>query len=181
MDFNLKHFYALGLASALMVQLTGFSVGHYPTQIILIYILMTIYTAYHYRSLGSMRAVSLGFLLVFINSYFWEFPLHLENLLMGGNMGVQLVQALHLISLPFLLKRVKYDLIIPDKMKILNICLNVFIFTCVMVWITQALPNHGYMLLNHISRIFSLWNLINIFGLIKPKFPEAPLIGDKIG
>ena len=99
---SLNTFYVLGLAAAGFVLYTGLSSGFYTSELIIFYILAVLFTAHHYRDRGGFKPICLAFLIVFVNSFFWEAPIHVADLL-EGNFGVVVIQSLHLLPLIFLL------------------------------------------------------------------------------
>jgi hypothetical protein len=103
MRISLSLFTAVGLGVAGALMYTGYSNGHYDNYLMTLYTLFVVASVIYYRKLGFLKPICLGFLIVFINSYYWEFPLHVLDFLTNWNVGLQLVQALHILPLPFLL------------------------------------------------------------------------------
>jgi len=88
----------------------GVSMGYYTTFLILQYIVFTVLAVYVFDTRRSFKqAISLGFLTVWLNSFYWEAPLHLAELLSGGPHIGMLVQVWRLAPLPFLLKNYSFD------------------------------------------------------------------------
>jgi len=88
----------------------GVSMGYYTTFLILQYIVFTVLAVYLFNTRRSFKhAISLGFLVVFLNSFYWEAPLHLAELLGSGPHIGMLVQVWRLAPLPFLLKNYSFD------------------------------------------------------------------------
>jgi len=60
--------------------ITGFEVGYYKNHLLVMYTLLVSgsYTWYR-RNLGVLKALSLAFLTIYLNSYFWEFPMHMAE------------------------------------------------------------------------------------------------------
>lgn len=102
-------FYLSGLAAITAVKATGFSVGFYRNALIIAYILLTMaaVTLYGTRYTFS-KAVCLGFLTVFLNSYYWELVLHLGEYLTVGFYVEQLAQLWRLTPLAFFLRRYRF-------------------------------------------------------------------------
>lgn len=98
-----------GSIAAAAVYLSGLNYGFYTTEILIFYILAVTYVAYHYRDRPSLHPICLGFLVVFINSFYWELPIHVADFLEFDSFGVVAVQALHLWPLPFLLKKTSFE------------------------------------------------------------------------
>ena len=82
----------------LMLDMSGFSFSQYPNHLLRFYVLLMLYT---YTILSIKHSfydtVCLTFLLVFINSYYWEFMRHFNVILFYGLSFNQLIQAFHLI------------------------------------------------------------------------------------
>lgn len=101
-------FYLLAEAFILAIFVTGFQIGYYRTHLIIQYALLTVIASYLYNQRNSIKeAICLSFLTVFLNSYYWEIPLHLAEFLSGSIHRGMLVQLWRLIPIPFFLSR--YD------------------------------------------------------------------------
>ena len=61
-----------------------------------------------YHKYGYKDAVALSFLLVFINSYYWESMFHFNAILFYGLSFNQLVQMFHLLPAYFLVKKLEF-------------------------------------------------------------------------
>ena len=99
--FNPQWIYPIGVAVIGVLAATGWSSAHYTNSLLISYVLMVMYATYCYRSRPGFQPVCLAFLLVFLNSFYWEFPIHVADLL-EGNVGVVLLQSVHLYVVPFL-------------------------------------------------------------------------------
>jgi hypothetical protein len=102
--FPIWLFDVMGVIVAAGVYLSGLNYGFYTNTLLIFYILSVTAVAHHYRDRPNLESVCLGFLIVFVNSFFWEFPIHVADFLEFDSFGVVAVQALHLWPLPFLLK-----------------------------------------------------------------------------
>lgn len=91
----------LGLALAGALLWTGYGSGFYTNEILVFYALATVFVIHHYRDRPGFQSVSLGVLVVWFNSYFWEVPIHLSNILIAS--GLVVFQSTHLYVVPFLL------------------------------------------------------------------------------
>ena len=101
--------YIFGLYVAAAVYFSGFSVGFYRTRLIIQYIGMTLLSFQIYNSrYPTQQAVSLAFLTVFLNSFYWEAPLHIVSWLSGEPVANILLQGWRLFPLAFFAK--KYEL-----------------------------------------------------------------------
>jgi len=110
------------------------------------------------------EAVSLGFLTVFLNSFYWELPLHLAELLSGPPHVGMLVQACRLIPLPWLLNHYEFD---KKRSKVL-ITVGLFIsyLLHIIAYMNLFAPRTSIHVLN---RVFSLGFLVTTVYLAKPK------------
>ena len=101
------------IASALVFRLIyeyGVNVGFYTNQLLLQYTAFTLFSVYMYNQRYNIKqALSLGFLTVFLNSYYWEIPLHLAEVLSGPLHVGMVVQLWRLVPLLFFLKHYKFS------------------------------------------------------------------------
>lgn len=78
-------FYLGGLLSMLLVYVYQPRIGYFTPFILIQYIMMVIYTTAIFSQTNPInKAVSLGFLLVFFNSFYWELPYHLLEMYNAG-------------------------------------------------------------------------------------------------
>jgi len=107
--------------AALIKSVTDNSVFEYYTAwLLFLYAFMVIFVTWGLEEKFSFRkSVCLGFLLVYLNSYVWEFMLHITSYMTHGICANDLLQMQHLIVLPWLLMRFRLPLAI-DKKKVLN-------------------------------------------------------------
>lgn len=94
-----------GVIAAAWVWVSGLNYGFYTNGLLIFYILSVTYVAYHYRDRPHFQPISLAFIIVFVNSFYWEFPLHVADFLELDSFGVVAVQSLHLWPVPFLMKQ----------------------------------------------------------------------------
>lgn len=94
----------------IILNVTGFYFSQYTNSLLCFYILLML-NAFVILSLnyGFYDSVCLTFIIVFINSYYWEFMLHLNVILFYGFSFNQFIQSFHLIPSYMLYK--KLDLI----------------------------------------------------------------------
>jgi len=104
---NLKFiFYLAGLFAFAGVFYTGFEIGFYKSHLLLQYISMTLITFQIYNiRYNTQQALSLAFLTVFLNSFYWETPLHVAAWLSGESISNILLQVWRLFPLAFFIKR----------------------------------------------------------------------------
>jgi hypothetical protein len=133
------------------------SFSQYPTRILQLYILMVIVTfgllSSEYRF---KEALCLSFLIVFINSYYWEMMLHINAIIFNGLNFNQIVQAFHLIPAYFLYKRITFKH--PKRvLKMLLYGLFVSALNVSLIGLPYSTER------NQLNRLFSLGVLILIF------------------
>jgi len=93
-------FYIFGVASVEVVWVVKASIGFYKTHLIMQYILLTMIATYLYSQRYEVKqAVCLSFLTVFLNSFYWELPLHIIEFVLIGFYPAQLVQLWRLTPL----------------------------------------------------------------------------------
>ena len=103
-------FYLAAEAAVFAVWVMGFSMGFYTMSLIIQYIVYTLAAVYLLGTRYCFKeALCLGFLVVFLNSYYWELPLHLAEVLSGAPHLGMLVQLWRLAPLPFLLSRYRFS------------------------------------------------------------------------
>ena len=102
-----KHLFYIGGAVALeAVWVFKASIGFYTTHLIMQYIALTMIATYLYNQRYTIKqAVCLGFLTVFLNSFYWELPLHIVEFVLIGFYPAQLVQLWRLTPLIWFYKR----------------------------------------------------------------------------
>lgn len=85
------------------------SFSQYTSPLLSFYILMVIlcFGAF-YHQYGFKDAVALSFLIVFINSFYWESFFHFNAIVFYGLSFNQLIQMFHLIPAYFLAKRIEF-------------------------------------------------------------------------
>lgn len=82
---------------------------HYTAWLLFLYAFMVIFVTWGLEEkFGFRRSLCLGFLLVYLNSYVWEFMLHLTSYMTYGIKPNDLLQMQHLIVLPWLLKKFRF-------------------------------------------------------------------------
>jgi hypothetical protein len=145
----------LGIVGAAGVALSGLSYGFYTNTLLIFYILSVVAVAYHYRDKTNLQPICLGFLLVFVNSFYWEFPIHVADFLEFDSFGVVAIQALHLWPLPFLLKKAGFT--IGDR----------WWYTSAVAWTVIAVLQVLYMQLPNASpNILYLSRAIGLYTLL---------------
>jgi len=95
--------YPAGTAAAVWLRVSGWSYAHLTNELLITYVLMVMFVTWVFRSRVGIQPMCLGFLIVFLNSFYWEFPIHVADLLEMDNLGVVAIQTMHLLPAPFLL------------------------------------------------------------------------------
>lgn len=103
-------FYLVGFEFMFLVTVTGFGIGFYTTDLLIQYVFFTMGATFLYNQRNPIKeAVSLAFLTVFLNSLYWEFPLHIAEILSGlPHMGM-LVQLWRLVPAFWFLGNYTFD------------------------------------------------------------------------
>ena len=104
-------FYSVAMVAVFAVWITGFSVGYYTTFLLIQYCVFTALAVHLMNTRHCFKeALCLGFLLVFMNSYYWELPLHVAAVLSGEPVVNVVFQLWRLAPLPFLLRHYRFAL-----------------------------------------------------------------------
>lgn len=99
-------FYIDMVLVAEIVYVLRFQVGYYNTWLVIQYIGMVMLATYLYNQRYNIKSsVCLAFLTVYLNSYYWEIPLHIMEYLQGYRYVAQLVQLWRLFPLLFFIPR----------------------------------------------------------------------------
>ena len=105
-DRWIEVFHAASMLTISIVMYTDFTVGYYTTWILIQYIILVNLSVYLYNQRMPLKeALCLGFLTVFLNSFYWEMPLHFMDLLSGGLYTGMLVQFVRLVPAWFIAKK----------------------------------------------------------------------------
>lgn len=151
----------------LMLAITGFSFSQYTNNLLKFYTFLLIYSIaiirlYNFPFTKLMEcagyysfkdSVCLGFLFVFINSYYWEFMLHFNAIILGGLSLNQIIQMFHLIPAYLLYDKLEvHDRKSFYKMLIIGLIVGVLNVLCL-----NFLPNHIYIF----KVLFHLRGLVN--------------------
>jgi len=104
------YFYLIGFQFILLIATTGFEIGFYTSSLLIQYALLTMGATFLYNQRKPIKeAVSLAFLTVFLNSFYWELPLHLAEVFSGGLYVGMLVQFWRLVPAVWFLKNYTFD------------------------------------------------------------------------
>lgn len=92
------YFYLIGFEFIIFVMTMGINIGFYTTNLLVQYALLTMFATFFYNQRNPIKeAISLAFLTVFLNSFYWEIPLHLAELFSGPPHMGMLVQLWRLV------------------------------------------------------------------------------------
>ncbi len=106
------------------------------------FLVLGVYTVLLYRH-DVKTSICLAFLLTFINSYYWEFPLHVSAILYHGLTFNGFLQTLHLLSVPYLYVNFNFKPRPEPKRKIPFLS----VLTRVNLWIVGGLLASSYLIL----------------------------------
>lgn len=159
-------FYVFAVGSIRLVWLINAEVGYYATHLINQYIVLTLVAVYLYsQRYGFKQALCLGFLTVFLNSYYWEIVLHVvEYLTVGYYHPAQFVQLWRLAPAIWFYKHFKFTNL--DKITLLTgplFSLGVFAYRNV----PGRHPLNPYLL--PLNRLACLLVLVYVIASVHPK------------
>ena len=104
------YFYLIGFQFILLIATTGFEIGFYTTSLLIQYAFLTMGATFLYNQRNPIKeAVSLAFLTVFLNSFYWEIPLHLAEVFSGAPHIGMLVQLWRLVPAVWFLNHYTFD------------------------------------------------------------------------
>lgn len=110
-------------------------------------------------------ALNLSFLIVYLNSYYWEFMKHFNSILVGGIDLNFFIQMFRLFPLPFLLTRFSFD----NHKKIKTLLVYGLVFSVINIICYNVIPipiinlYHTNFWINYINRVVCLFILVKIF------------------
>lgn len=118
-------FYTIAYIFSMIIIITGFSFNYYKTHLIIQYVILVL-ISFHVlcKKYNSLTAISLSFLLVFLNSYYWEIVLHLTEYNTNPLTIFNFRETYHLIVLPFLLTHYYFDKHVVLKKLAIGICIS---------------------------------------------------------
>ena len=155
----------------LILDMTGFTFSQYTNNLLKFYIVMLLYSFTFIRRKYSFKdSVCLGFLLVFINSYYWEFMLHFNAIILYGISFNQIVQMFHLIPAYLLYKKLDvHNIKLFKKLLIYGLIISVLNLLSF-----NVLPNYIYIyrfkytiyvrrIVNNLTRFICMNILLYVF------------------
>jgi hypothetical protein len=167
-----------------LIILFDVNIGFFSAELLILYALMVwastmILIRKHFFSFR--KAISNSFLIVYLNSYYWESFLHLwainEN---GFNMN-QVFQALRLIPAVYFIFRYKFDVKEASDHLLMGFSISALIGVIRIYRLWKYLPivystqtvyffNHGLMILNRLICLVYLFDAIIIWGMHKADY-----------
>ena len=105
-EWNKYLFYCSSTLFAVVVWILNAEIGYYNTGLIIQYIFFVMASTYLYNQrYGVKESICLAFLTVYLNSYYWELPLHIAEYIEGYRYLAQLKQLWRLFPLLFFIPR----------------------------------------------------------------------------
>jgi hypothetical protein len=158
-------FIYVGMCSYAYVLVNGTSFSQYTSELLGLYILMVMVCYGFFSTKYPVKdAIALSFLIVFINSYYWESMHHLNAIVFYGLSSNQITQAFHLIPAYFVVRIINFY----NKRKVIKWLIVGMMFSGLhlsSLYIIGDLLGFGsslYYLTTPITRLFTLGILINI-------------------
>jgi len=168
----------------LSIWLLKIDIGFYTNELLILYIGMVWISTdvlIKKHDLSFRKAIATSFLIVYLNSFYWESFLHIWVILESGFNRNQFFQALHLIPAFYFLMRYRFD----RRIAVDQLGKGFFISTVIgfarhyRIW--KYLPlihtkqtvyffNHGLMILNRLICWVFLFNAIIIWGMHKSDY-----------
>lgn len=159
--------YVLGLSAAFFIVFTELRISHYSADILAQYILMVIFVVYVNRRLPGAAPLSMACLIVFMNSWIWEFPIHIADFYENFNVGLQVIQALHLTPLLFY-SRITGINWRQAFVKNIDLFLLSWLFTLACTWLRFTYPQPFDNYFMHLNRYASLIVCLKTFSAYDP-------------
>ena len=166
----------------------NFSIGFYSTELLAVYSFLVWWGIlvlkknfnWHFR-----EALATSFLLVYLNSWYWESFLHIWAIQENGITRNQIFQLLHLIPGVYFLIRYEFDknMSVDELAKGFMVSTIIGFMRVYRVW--KYLPmvhteatvyffNHGLMILNRVICFVFLFNAIINWGMDAREVPQIP-------
>lgn len=171
-----RYFYILSFYSIVIIGCFKISFGRYVTLLLMAYVFFVIYVTYILSNKYTFRmALSLGFLIPFLNSYYWESILHFGFITFRGLDLNQFIQLFHLIPIIFLVRKFEFNK--EDTINSLTKGLIIsFVFHYFIIW---AIVNENVFPHNHIlKRILHMILRFICLNIVIKIVYNAKYIGD---
>ena len=123
-------FYIIGIVFNMVIAYFSISFEFYTPELIITYsIFAMIATLSFSYFLNFRKALCMGFLITFINSYYWEFTIHIIAFFNFGINRNFFMQGWRLISIPFILKTWEFN----DRRKAVKLLLKGLLISAIFV------------------------------------------------
>lgn len=111
---------------------------YYTNWLLFLYAFMVMFMTWTFEEKFSFKqSLCLGFLLVYLNSYVWEFMLHLTSYRANGISPNDLLQMQHLIVLPWLVK--KFRFVVEKKTLLTGIQNLLLVETLIAIFVIEVI------------------------------------------
>lgn len=163
-SYLIKPFYLFGFVFIINIIINKVSFDFYTTELIVIYTFFVLTVTYCLESVYDFKvAICLGFLLTFINSFYWEFMLHIVAFLHVFITPNFFIQSWHLIPIPFLIKKFSFN----NERVAFKLLLYGLILSAMLVTLRGSMEvlgfEYNWFIFNNINRCFCLYILTKVF------------------
>jgi hypothetical protein len=179
---SMEAFYLLGCLTAFNLWVLDVNIGHFDNFLLVLYTVMVLATVVYYRHLDGLKPICFGFLLVWINSYLWEFPLHVLDFISNRDVALQLVQALKIAPLPFLIYLAVGDIDHFNLKWAEKACLYLWVITLGTAVLQKTVINQTALqsdLIYTIPRLLGLYVMWRIFKPLQPLNSPADCVAEE--
>jgi hypothetical protein len=186
-DVNIEiWFHVMAFFCSVSVIIFDINIGLYTKGLLFLYILMvwgsvTVLMKIHHFSFR--KAIANSFLIVYLNSWYWESFMHIWAIQENGLNMNQLFQALHLIPAIYFIIRYKFDIEKASMQLFKGFIFSALIGMMINFRVWKYLPivhtdqtvfffNHVLILMNRLICLVYLFNAIIIWGKHKKDHPK---------
>lgn len=170
-DFLYYGFIVASCFFAMLIYWIGFKFEFYTTDLIIQYIFLVLYAFSRLKNNTSLfKALSLSFLIVFLNSYLWEIVLHVAEYNINIMKLFNFRELIHLIVIPFILSHYQIELKEELVYRIKMLLFINFLFSIINIevfgrWLLLDIPFFvsGINMFNFFNRLVSLILVIDMF------------------
>lgn len=164
-------FIVLSLKFLLFVIENNVSFDYYTPNLFIQYVFLVWYAFYRFNKENNViRSIALSFLIVFLNSYYWELFLHVADYNTSFSAIFNVRELWHLIVVPFLLSHYDIDKKVFVRYTMINVLVGYIVFMFNfhlfrlfgLYWIHFPIFNSWINLFNCLNRFISLFILINL-------------------
>lgn len=167
-------FYALSLLIVQYIYLLKIRFEYFSTNLLITYIFFVVFTTYTLNNRFEFKeSLCMGFLITFMNSFYWESMLHLVAFIHVGLTINSFVQLWRLIPLPFILYRWKFN----DEKEVIKIIIKGLVISAIFVTFRGSISllnkylDYAYVdffqyihyWMNFPNRLICLYALIKVF------------------